>query len=627
MEEKKNHGGKLLTYGIIFLSLFVLYGLCHQKVRISSDTTTIIPMSEDFLNGNILLKGWVLGTNNFYFTEIIPYAIGILLGFSHAALINWIPGIAWAFIAVASLELLDIDFKDRRRSSVFAVLFAAVLLIVPLCAGYTVLNANTHNNLYAFLALYLLWLKKYLRSESRKRLLAMTILAGLLSFSESVTNMVLIAPVALLALFDIHFRKKNGRIWLLGSSIASYVIGKIVFLFFRLTGSMETVGFPIGMAPLSLIPDRVLAWVNQLGVLLGEDWLLSGTVDFNIVFTTAFIAVYVIFMVVQFFRMKKMSDMEACLYLIAAVNAAACIFTDVPVYHRYCVPMYYFGILLMLEMTASAVSHVASRTLYAVCLAAASLLGIYTAAHKTVEYIRAEDYGGTQVKLAQFLENEGLEHGYADFWCASQISFYTDYDVDIFPIWVTADNSKLIPYTELIHHDWYGMSDFHFVISFADENESIFVSEPKLYEICGEPDRTETIGEYKVFIWNEDISRWMGNGISDGRLKPEELMTNEMGFIMPEGIVLEPAGISYGPYCHADAGSYRVTFSGKNLDVLGFDVYADTVTFGTSLQAMDDETLEYIVSFANDIENVEFRLFNNSQEQALIFGATVEPAA
>lgn len=627
MEEKRDRIKKFLIYGSIFITLFVLYGIFHQKVRISSDTTTILPMSEDFLRGNILLKGWVLGTNNFYFTEMIPYAFGLLLGFSKTTLINWMPGIAWAFIAVSSLELLNINFHDWKRTVIFAVFFAAVLLVVPLCAAYTVLNANSHNNLYAFLSLYLLWLKQYCRSGSRKRLIAMTVLAGLLSFSESVTNMVLVLPVALLALYNIHFKLQKDKIWLLGSACISYAIGKGIFLFFRMTGSMETVGFPIGLTSWGDIPARTLEWINQLGVLLGEDWLLEGINDFNIIFTGGFIAVYVAFMVVQLFRLKKMSDIQVCLYLIAAVNTAACIVTDVPVYHRYCVPMYYFGILLMIEMTASAVARIISRKLFALCLSATLLLGLYTAAVKTAEQVHAEKYGATQMQVAHFLESNGLKQGYGDFWCASQISFYSNYTVDIFPLWVNGDNSRLIPYTELIRHDWYNIPDSHFVISYANESESIFINVAKLFEICGKPDYIETIGEYRIYIWDNDISCWIANGISDGLLKPEELMFNEMGARLPDGIILRPGGISYGPYCHVDEGNYRITFTGENLDILDFDVYANNMIFSTDLLTSDDDTIIYNVSFAGDTENVEFRLFNNSQEHATVFGATVEPGA
>lgn len=620
---KKERRKYLPVYVFLFIILILMYGLCHSKVRISSDTTTILPMSEDFLHGNILLRGWILGTNNFYLTEIIPYAVGRLLGFSCSALINWVPGIAVAVTAVATLSLLNIDFRNKKRDIVFCALFLAVLLIVPKSSSYTVLNANSHNNLYAFTLLYIIWLKKYICRRNPVSFLGITLFGGILVFSESVASMVLVAPVAIFGIIRFSISRNKSYLLVSLSAVISFMIGKAIFFLFYLAGGMETVGFPIGIAALREIPSRLAGWVDQLGTLFGSYHLLDD--GFSVCWVL--VCIFIIFFFAKAAVIRRMTDSEMIFYSIAFINATACVFTAVPVFNRYIVPAFYFGSVLMLKSIADFIDGLESRRVYVISLCLVSVFCMYLGGRKLLDYSHTPDYGEEQKELVSFLQSENLTNGYADFWCASEISYYSGYELNILPIWINRDSGGIRPYTELIKRDQYSMDDVHFLITPAD-GSSAFVNDEDIFPLCGIPDRDETIGEYRVCIWEDDLSSKLNNGFNDGIITIYEMYCNENAERTDDSLILYSGGISYGPYDYLPKDRYIVTFTGDNLDVLSYDAYSNTCgEFSTDLIRQNWNVLEYSVDITMDTDDLEFRTYNNSDEAVSIYGAEVVPAA
>ena len=190
------------------LSAFNIY--YHTKVQVSSDTVTMLPVARDFIGGNFLLKHWVLGTNNFFFTETIFYAIGLALGFTEETLIGVITPVFFSMVTVFFAYFFiwkeeDYPLLTAGHRAWMAFLYVLVVGISPWPLAYTLLNANSHNNLYLFIGICFLLLLAWTSRGERWMLAVYFALAVPMVFSEGFAVMTLIAPGALFGLWNALF--------------------------------------------------------------------------------------------------------------------------------------------------------------------------------------------------------------------------------------------------------------------------------------------------------------------------------------------------------------------------------------------------------------------------------------
>ena len=186
-----------LKYYLHFLAvvavLTMFFFILKARVGLSSDSTTFLPMAQDILNGNIWLRGWIVGTNNFHFTETIFYAIGLSLGLSQTFLVRFISSFMYALLVSMVLlwwlkpEPTTIGGKINGATWFPFIVGIMLFIIIPFDAAYCLLNPNSHNNLYVFCIICLSLCLKYLESFRKRYLGIYIILASLIAFSESVT--------------------------------------------------------------------------------------------------------------------------------------------------------------------------------------------------------------------------------------------------------------------------------------------------------------------------------------------------------------------------------------------------------------------------------------------------------
>ena len=91
----KKYNKKLYVVGCVLLFCILLYTYYkfHEKVIVTSDNTTMLPLLKDWIEGNFLLRNWIVGTNNFFFTETIWCMLGLLLGMDSIDIVYFIPAI------------------------------------------------------------------------------------------------------------------------------------------------------------------------------------------------------------------------------------------------------------------------------------------------------------------------------------------------------------------------------------------------------------------------------------------------------------------------------------------------------------------------------------------------------
>lgn len=118
------------------------------------------------------------------------------------------------------------------------------------------------------------------------------------------------------------------------------------------------------------------------------------------------------------------------------------------------------------------------------------------------------------------------------------------------------------------------------------------------------------------------------NALDDLILIPDELAANDCVRTDDTGnYVLQPGAVVFGPCEMIDEGFYTVTIEGENLDVLTPDVYSGTKNTLYQLYFWErtDESISYLVSIPEWVSDIEFRLWNYSEEDAAFSKMTITP--
>ena len=502
----------IMCLALILLSVYYCYA--HSKVIISSDSTTMLLLAQDFVHGNIFLKDWVVGTNNFFFSETIFYCIAMLFGMSYQTMIMVItPVFLAAFMMFCCYMISDQQAESTQNRMVIwagCIMFLATAALFPYGLGYTYLNANSHNLLYLWIAIAMVCLCRYIQKSKKRYIVVYMIIAVLMSFSEGVTLMVLLGPVIVASAIQFLIEKDNRKLYgkLIIFSGLSYVIAKIWLILLQHFGGLVVRGIPMTLvlSP-AAVKSRIFHYSRELYSIFGFGGLHTiGLTSWNGIYNL------IVFLCMCFFGIGicisivtylKLSILDKLLLWTVILNFAGCFFTDVAVVARYIIPSVCFGLVLSFRMTVMALNKIQwkrARMIIAIVLCVAmSFAGIY----RCVEYRQHEVYGEDQKQLAKLIENEQLGDGYGDFWCASVNSFYSDFRTNIYPVYVKDD--QLMNYYELVDKKWYEEKDKHYIVTFSNDGSTFFKNE-ELVNILGEPDRTYDCGIYQIFYWNEDIS-------------------------------------------------------------------------------------------------------------------------
>lgn len=85
-----------------------------------------------------------------------------------------------------------------------------------------------------------------------------------------------------------------------------------------------------------------------------------------------------------------------------------------------------------------------------------------------------------------------------------------------------------------------------------------------------------------------------------------------------EGILLVPGAIQYGPYIRLEGNKYIIKIEGKNLSKMDFDCIGDRKIDIIDIIEHTDDSIIYKININEDTNSVEFRVFNNTNENAVV---------
>ena len=273
MERKKWTRYGFFITGIILLTAF--YFGYHMKVSLSSDSTTMFPLLKDWLSGNICLKDWIVGTNNFFFTETIWCIPGILTGLEAYKILYFVPSVFYALVVVLCCYIFIWNHKETvdlifRISC--TVGYMASVGMISYGAAYTLLNMNSHNGLYVFCCIEFILILRYIQENKKGCLTAYAVIGILTVFSDDVVLMVLIAPVIVLSLYYLLWdRQEQHRKYylLLFVTGGMFITAKLCRYLLEKGGGLVTRGLPVHLVPVSQWYERCEQYFYEACILWG----------------------------------------------------------------------------------------------------------------------------------------------------------------------------------------------------------------------------------------------------------------------------------------------------------------------------------------------------------------------
>lgn len=508
------------SVGVILLvtALTGFYYWYHLRVSMSSDSTTMIPVAMDLINGNFLLRGWVFGTNNFLFSETIFYLPGLLAGVETWKLLYFVPGLTFAALLVINSYVFLFYGKQEtgeKRKLCTASFYILLIGAISYPTAYTLLNANSHNGVYVFIGVEIWLVFRYLDTKKYRYVIAYTIIGTLMQFSDGVFLMALIAPAAALCLYSgvktwLAGKREETVLYgvLFGATCGIYVLAKALAFFFQSVGGMETRGLPMQLMTPAQALERLLQYRHEAWLLWGYQDNARGGIagDF---YNFMVIVLFVLTMVAFFFQIYAIirgtvSRERMMLWLVVLFNIGGCLFTDTVIFRRYLVPAYIYGILLLI-LTVSDLIKKNSGALKSV-LALGLVLCAGMAAYRIDGAADIGDQMEAPKQVAAYLEEHDMGNGYGDFWSASLIAGFTDFQNQIYPVYA---GDEMYPYVELVKAEWYDQKDIHYIVVNAGDENNHFCKKQDAVAILGEPNEDTVIGPYEILYWDKDISEYL----------------------------------------------------------------------------------------------------------------------
>lgn len=121
--------------------------------------------------------------------------------------------------------------------------------------------------------------------------------------------------------------------------------------------------------------------------------------------------------------------------------------------------------------------------------------------------------------------------------------------------------------------------------------------------------------------WKDKITaeRLIQRGALRGYDKRQMSYTQD-AYIDKGEIIVMNGGIVYGPYEVYGPGEYEVAIRGSNLNICNYDVHSNTNLEYIHYQEIerDDEKILVRVTLTDTVEDIEFRVFNKSMEEAKV---------
>lgn len=212
----------------------------------------------------------------------------------------------------------------------------------------------------------------------------------------------------------------------------------------------------------------------------------------------------------------------------------------------------------------------------------------------------------------QQLMDMGLTKGYASYWHAYNNEIYADLGIEYGAI--EFDNGKIYEYDWLVDSNIYKPQGERTFLILEPFEEQLIAFD--LQERFGQIQDSFSQDGLNIYVFDHDIASYFYH---KGIYEALELLNMNNVTYEDGNYIIYPGGIVFGPADTIKKGRYRVLFLGDNMTEADCDIYSNTALYAISYKELskDDNTIETDVTITEDINDIEFRMFNRTDNQTI----------
>lgn len=501
----------LLLGGLLLLCLFYLGVVLN--VPYTADAGTVMTMAQAVIDGNILLKGWILGTVSFFTTELPFYVAGILsLGFTWKV-IYVISALHWALIALLVILLGTGPQDAPNLRARIAIPISLTIYLAELAINSQYLSSG-HLVAFAYCLLCLLLIRRMEVNPHWAQYLGYSILLTLSMIGDAFALYLLAIPVAAVCLARLVSR---GPRWLslplLGTTLASSALSIGILAVLHGLGGATWLGPSAVFVGLRALAGNVLLVGRAALDLFDASWPASSFSPLPWALTVLHLSGPVLLLVVMVAVLKTITRQSLSTQITLAVivlNVLENLLSTRAGAPRYLAPTLIFGCVLISQVVSQTPLFRDRREWVLLYF---SVLGLSLVPRLT--YAKPTSQSDA---LAKDLVVLHLQNGYAPYWRSNSTTVATAGQVTVRPVY--SFDGNVAPYPCFSDPDWYNAFANFLVVETADTS-GWQPSREQAVRIFGQPAGVYSLGAYgDLLVWNRDITPLLGRGGSDCAFRP-----------------------------------------------------------------------------------------------------------
>ena len=614
----------ILGFGVL---LYFMYFILMNNIGVNSDDSVLFLRAKDILDGNIFLKNWYGATTHGIFSWAFSGVLGILLGGFNISAIYHASAILYAINTLLLLKLIY-DYKKQ----LFPIFIAICLFIFRMSRYMNSMGQFGHADMVAYVISIMILLQLiYSKSDNKKYIVMFYVLMIMVNMTDALCSYIFTIPLIIATLIKYFQTKEKINLHVFISSffilISSRLLARILSLngihqFYETYGScfcsFEDIWNNISVTIQAFMYYFNAHFFDQKIFLLQTCCQLIG-------FVLMVISILILFYNIKHFFEKDIVDQVLVLGIIIQTLAFTffnmCNFES----RRYVIcPVLYLLILVCRYDWNSYVVNLKNKLenvnfnvsfqflkvvlmLFFIVIPIAKIPSLPKKSQTEYEYN----------KIATVLQDKNLTNGYANFWHAHVVTLASEGRVQVSNI--VQDNLFIGQYYWFSKSDWY-KSPANFVIVSGDEGDIDYVDKEKFINVLGEPKEVLDIDNYSILIYDYDISKKVNSDYNVFKFGSQLGHNSEISHCIDKKLILNNNDMQFGPSVKLNKGKYKVTIIGENLQNGAFDVYSnkENKIFEINNVNVTPTKVTYEVQINKNVNDIEFRCYNNSNDDILI---------
>lgn len=580
---------------VIFFFALCYYAQVNEAAVINSDNAFPILAGQAMFNGNPLLEGWIASTRSYYFDSFIYGAAGQLFGYDFR-LVYKVSAFAIALLFAGMCYIVLRLTRKRSRAQRAISFFLAISLCltsVYIASDLTQSNWAASHVFAAIVGLALIW--NLYCMNAKKRACSIGYVLSLLFVVAAMGDYLLLYFAILpagLVLLQRTFSRKNDKKSKRSSAIqlvlliAAVVMNRLVIFALESAGGMPP-SFDTNSVALVLaeeIPGRIFYVFECILTVFNGDLFGKAIKGTEVAYYLVGLAVSLLLVaLVVSMRKKKKTFLDHVLVLSVVLTVFVLCFTSYAhsndalwdtrlMYYLFFALVILFSCIdwkIVNDRFFSFASHKRVSTMLPVAL----ILVLACCGVSKIHHTDIEEYREANLfKVADELQQLGLNQGYAPFWLSDVITLASDSRVEVVGIvgpdpqvfrWLAAPLDSI--------------DDANFVLM----NESGWrgLTKKEILDTVGIPREERQIGDVTIMIYDKNIMPYIkGSGVSgirqkswwslsdDERTHTVEVTGDHFQSDFEVGLdgcfESNRAGyLLFGPYEGLSRGTYNITFN------------------------------------------------------------------